>query len=68
MLAACPDLLTTLPLISFVGELKDREGIIWLVEFDKQKQQELKSFRDYNIPITLYDCRIQQNKDKIRIL
>lgn len=48
----------------FDGELTDGEGIIRLVGFDKAKQQELQSFCDYDIPVTLKNCVVQQNKFK----
>ena len=46
----------------FNGELTDGHSIMRVVGFDKAKQQELKGFCDYSIPIILRDCQIQQNK------
>ena len=48
----------------FDGELTDGESIIRLVGFDKNKRQELQSYSDYSIPVTLKNCLIQQNKFK----
>ena len=48
----------------FDGELTDGESVIRIVGFDKGKRQELQSFCDYNTPVTLRDCLIQQNKYK----
>lgn len=45
----------------FKGVLADDEAIIWVVGFDKE---ELQSYIDYQIPITLRDCVVQQNKIK----
>ena len=48
----------------FDGELTDGQSIICVVGFDKAKQQELQSFCDCSIPVTLRNCHIQQNKFK----
>ena len=48
----------------FDGELTDGDAIIRVVGFDKAKRQELKSFCDYGVPVTLRNCLIQQNKYK----
>ena len=48
----------------FDGELTDGDSVIRLVGFDKHKQQQLKSFCDYKIPVTLRNCLIQHNKFK----
>lgn len=48
----------------FDGELTDGESVIRLVGFDKHKQQQLKSFCDFKVPVTLRDCLIQRNKFK----
>ena len=48
----------------FDGELTDGESIIRLVGFDKNKRQELQSYSDYSIPVTLKNCLNQQNKFK----
>ena len=48
----------------FDGELTDGESIIRLVGIDKKKRQELQSYSDYSIPVTLKKCLIQQNKFK----
>ena len=48
----------------FDGELTDGETVIRLVGFDKTKRQELQSFCESNIPVTLTDCLIQKNKFK----
>ena len=48
----------------FDGELTDGESIIRLVGFDSKKRQELQSYSDYSIPVTLKNCLIQRNKFK----
>ena len=48
----------------FEGELTDGKGIIRVVGFDRVKQQKLQYFCDYNIPVTLYNCHVQQSKYK----
>ena len=46
----------------FDAKLADGQSVIRLVGFDKAKRQELQSFSEYNIPVTLKDCLIQKNK------
>ena len=48
----------------FDGDLTDGESVIRLVGFDKHKQQQLQSFCDFKMPVTLRDCLIQCNKFK----
>ena len=46
----------------FDGQFTDGDSIIRLVGFDKKQREKLHSFCDKNIPITVKDCQVQQNK------
>lgn len=48
----------------FDGELTDGDTIIRLVGFGRSKHEELQSYCESNIPVTLTDCLIQKNKYK----
>ena len=46
----------------FNGKLTDGDSVIQIVGFDRKHRQQLDSFCDKKIPITIKDCQIQLNK------
>ena len=48
----------------FDGELTDGESVIRVVGFNKRTREQLRSYAEYQIPLTLKDCLIQKNKFK----
>lgn len=66
--ATISGLLTTLsamkPSDYFEGEITDGERLMRLVGFQKHMQQQLQAFHDYQIPVTLRNCHIKQNRYK----
>ena len=61
--ATISGLLTTLSAMKltnyFEGEITDGERLTRLIGFKKHMQQQLQSFYDYQIPVTLRNCHIK---------
>ena len=48
----------------FHGELTDGEAIMKVVGFDKTKLEKLRPYYEYQVPVTLRDCVIQERQSR----